>query len=298
MSLPTSTYNPIAKFPPAPEAESKTTLKNMVLRMAKKHVRSDAPALGASHARRNPKEVSKALTALRVTDQMRDYAKLKIQIRKRLKALGIPIFSTKSPKGSEAYEALIQSTAVAINKLIAKGMLYTFDEDLKPDSFINLEGDQIGVEVWISKWSELLDKAERNKYSSVRDDCDGYTAIFLILAWAAGIPVDRLAFGVVISETGLYEQRRRKLENKQFDHAIGLYWAFGKWWCGGDTWQQETHEYKCEVSDRHMLYLYGLFDEGFKFRYSDTFKELKPLNPSTTRGLPKPKIYSKKKIEQ
>lgn len=279
---------------------STTTLKNMVSRAAKKRNlgKEAPPALGARRTKATKKMVLRSMAELKVTEQMKNYAALKLQVRARLKAIGVPLFTTKATRGSEAFETAIQTTAVAINKLIADYMEYTFDEDLKIDSLINLGADDLGFEIWVSKWSEFLDAVDRKKKHTIKDDCDGYTAIFLMLAWAAGIPVDRLAFGVVVSETGLAEQRRRKLENMEFDHAIGLYFAFGDWWCGGDTWQQETYEWKCKVSDRHLLYMYGMMDEGFRFRYSDTYKTLKPLGEAKTRGRPDPKIFKKKSIPQ
>jgi hypothetical protein len=165
-------------------------------------------------------------------------------------------------------------------------MLYTFDQDLKPDAMINLATNEIGVEVWIAKWREFLNIATGRKKGKVKDDCDGYSTIALILAWAAGIPASRLAFGVVISETALIENKNRKpVTELNFDHAIGMYYAFGVWNCLGDTWDQDRNDpVSPPVADRHVLYMYAFFNEGFNFRYGADFETLMPLGLKPLTG--------------
>jgi len=230
------------------------------------------------------KKTLKNITGSQPSEQHISLAVLRAEIRTALDALGIAKMPSAKP-GSPASEKGVQDICTAINRLIAKNMQYTFDQDLKPDTMIRLVADDISPEIWVAKWREFLNVAQKLKKGKVKDDCDGYSTIALVLAWAAGIPAYRLAFGVVISETALVENKNKKPVTKlMFDHAIGMYWAFNQWWALGDTWDQDTYEYTSLVSARHVLYMYAKFDEGFTFRYADEFETLMPLGLKPLQG--------------
>jgi hypothetical protein len=87
--------------------------------------------------KRKPKNVSNALGA-EPTPVHFKLAELRVEIRTALDTLGVPKIPKGAVAGSIDYENAVINICTKINALIAKHMDYTFDQNLKPDSMINL----------------------------------------------------------------------------------------------------------------------------------------------------------------
>lgn len=174
--------------------------------------------------------------------------------RKALIAMGIPLC-----EDGVGYE-----TVKAIDDMMCKTsiMRYTADDKLPFNERLKILKPK--DEVWRSFHEDFI-----AGNFPIRGDCDEFANTSIHLAYIMGVPLNRLAFGIVVSETA-WRMQKKPVNISNVDHAIGMYWTGETWLTFGDTWGQTKSPSMVPANERHKVVMMAIVDEGWTWRnYSE-----------------------------